>query len=90
MRRLVFISLEFSAATFSGNGVYARSQVRVCYVVRSAEMCNLAGRQWLVFRGQVRSLCKQQCELLVISGKPVGHAGPNQTEGAAHLIEVYI
>ncbi|KAL0044261.1 hypothetical protein WJX82_007555 [Trebouxia sp. C0006] len=64
MRRLVFISLEFSAATFSGNGVYARSQVR--------------------------SLCKQQCELLVISGKPVGHAGPNQTEGAAHLIEVTV
>ena len=26
MRRLVFISLEFSAGTFSGNGVYARSQ----------------------------------------------------------------
>ena len=26
MRRLVFISLEFSAGTFSGNGVYASSQ----------------------------------------------------------------
>ncbi len=90
MRRLVFISLEFSAATFSGNGVYARSQVGVSYVVQSAEMCNLAGRQWLLYRGQVRSLCKQQCELLVISGKPVGHVGPSQTEGAAHLIEVYI
>ncbi|DBA96974.1 hypothetical protein WJX77_003885 [Trebouxia sp. C0004] len=64
MRRLVFISLEFSAATFSGNGVYARSQVR--------------------------SLCKQQCELLVIAGKPVDHAGPSQTEGAACLIEVKV
>jgi len=48
-----------------------------------------SGTQWS-FRGQVRSLCKQQCELLVISGKPVGHAGPSQTEGAAHLIEVCI
>ncbi|KAA6428956.1 MAG: hypothetical protein FRX49_01066 [Trebouxia sp. A1-2] len=64
MRRLVFISLEFSAATFSGNGVYARSQVR--------------------------SLCKQQCEVLIICGKPVDHAGPSQTEGAAHLIEVTV
>jgi hypothetical protein len=27
-RRILFISLEFSAATFSGNGIYARSQVR--------------------------------------------------------------
>ncbi|BDA42205.1 hypothetical protein COCOBI_03-0920 [Coccomyxa sp. Obi] len=26
--RLVFITLEFSASTFSGNGIYARSQVR--------------------------------------------------------------
>lgn len=26
MHRIVFISLEFSAGTFSGNGVYARSQ----------------------------------------------------------------
>ena len=46
MRRLAFISLEFSAATFSGNGVYARSQVRVSYVVRPDETCNLACRQW--------------------------------------------
>ena len=90
MRRLVFISLEFSAATFSGNGVYARSQVPVVYFVRSAERCELACRQWLLFRGQVRSLCKQQCEVLIICGKPVDHAGPSQTEGAAHLIEVCI
>ena len=48
MRRLVFISLEFSAATFSGNGVYARSQVRVSYVARSAELYNLACRHRLV------------------------------------------
>ena len=29
MRRLVVISLEFSAGTFSGNGIYARSQARL-------------------------------------------------------------
>ena len=29
MLRLVCISLEFSAGTFSGNGVYAQSQARL-------------------------------------------------------------
>lgn len=64
MRRLVVISLEFSAATFSGNGIYARSQVR--------------------------SLCKQQCEVLVISGKPSGYTAPEQTEGSQQLIQVEV
>jgi hypothetical protein len=28
MLRIVFLTLEFSASTFSGNGIYAQSQVR--------------------------------------------------------------
>lgn len=43
MSRLLFISLEFSAGTFSGNGVYARSQVR--------SLCK-QGSKVLVFSGK--------------------------------------
>jgi len=37
-RRILFISLEFSAASFSGNGVYARSQVRALAAAGHAVM----------------------------------------------------
>lgn len=64
MLRLVCISLEFSAGTFSGNGVYAQSQVR--------------------------SLSKQACDVLVLSGKPIGHVAAEQTEGPVQLIQVEV
>lgn len=38
--------------------------------------------------GQVRSLSQQQCEVLVLSGKPAAYNAAQQTEGAAALIEV--
>ena len=92
MRRLVFISLEFSAGTFSGNGVYARSQacrdfVRpICAKLPQHPVLFFA---FAVLRSlQVRSLCQQQCDLLVISGKPPGYSAPDQTEGAQQLIQV--
>lgn len=41
--KLLFISLEFSASTFSGNGIYARSQVRAL-AQQGAEVLVLAGK----------------------------------------------
>ena len=41
--KLLFISLEFSARTFSGNGIYARSQVRAL-AQQGAEVLVLAGK----------------------------------------------
>lgn len=47
--RILFITLEFRAAAFSGNGIYAQAQVR--------------------------GLVGAGCEVLVVCGKPRGHAG---------------
>ena len=43
LMKLLFISLEFSASTFSGNGIYARSQVRAL-AQQGAEVLVLAGK----------------------------------------------
>lgn len=86
MHHLVFISLEFSAATFSGNGVYARSQAGASRVMLS--IIAKSAPYHLVACLQVRSLCGQQCNLLVFSGKPTGHCAPPQAEGAEQLIQV--
>ena len=37
--RVVFITLEFTAGTFSGNGVYATSQVRGAWQL-AAQLCS--------------------------------------------------
>lgn len=86
MHRLMFVSLEFSAGTFSGNGVYARSQAGASCVVRSIIAISLPCQ--MIAHLQVRSLCQQQCDLLVLSGKPTGYSAPPQTEGAKQLIQV--
>lgn len=86
MHRLMFISLEFSAGTFSGNGVYARSQAGDPSVLTSVTDETVPCQ--MVACLQVRSLCQQQCDLLVLSGKPTGYGAPPQTEGALQLIQV--
>ncbi|KAF5842642.1 hypothetical protein DUNSADRAFT_6112 [Dunaliella salina] len=44
MHRILFITLEFSAATFSGNGVYAQSQVRSLTQLPETEVLVLSAK----------------------------------------------
>lgn len=54
MPRLLFISLEFTAGTFSGNGIYAASQVRALA---------LSGCQLLVLAGKPAGLSAKNTTL---------------------------
>lgn len=76
--RLVVLTLEFSCGTFSGNGIYCRSQAR-----------GIAHRT-TPHPHQVRALAALGHDLLVVAGRP--HDAPDAdsapTEGAKQLLQV--
>lgn len=93
--RIVFISLEFTAGTFSGNGVYATSQVRGVHGPQHAQTPELRRRRGsrpvadkAALAVQVRALAALGHEVLVISAKPADHAAAARREGAQQLFEV--
>lgn len=108
--RLLCISLEFTAGTFSGNGIYCISQARAAGdrgVGSAAGPPGLqaaappprppAGRRGLsalprssttAAALQVRALSRLGHQVLVLCGKPEGHAEAQRLEGAAGLLEV--
>lgn len=92
MLKFVFITLEFSAATFSGNGIYARSQVKLLIPLVSPNALRPVHIADLVTvlnnSVQVRALASLGYQVMVLSGKPPGHAKQQQLEGALSLHEV--
>ena len=78
--RVLFITLEFSAGTFSGNGVLAQDQVMRCQVA----LCHITNE----LPSQVRSLTELGHQIFVISAKPQHHTSPGDSPGAHLLLEV--
>jgi hypothetical protein len=86
--RLLFLTLEFSAGTFSGNGQLAKSQAGASALLVLAQQQGAAQTtQPRCACMQVRSLTDLGHEVLVICGTPPGHREPASREGAVDVIQ---
>jgi hypothetical protein len=98
--RVAFLSLEFTAGTFSGNGIYAKSQVCCQAACAAAHMLTVARGCTPVDshlvraldtapHPQVRALCGLNATVLVVSARPAHlQDRAQQLAGTEELLEV--